>query len=131
VGRSRDDLREFPEAVRQTMGFALWQAQIGGKHLDAKPLKGFGGAAVLEIVVDDDGSTYRAVYTVKFAGALYVLHALQKKSRKGARTPKQEIDLVRRRLKAAAEHYRAWQVSRPAGGGNEHEADQARKRDEK
>jgi phage-related protein len=86
---------------------------------------------VLEIVADDDGSTYRAGYTVKFAGAVYVLHAFQKKSRKGVRTPKQEIDLIRRRLKAAEEHYRAWRASRPPGGGTEHETDQGRKGDEK
>jgi phage-related protein len=117
VGGSRDDLREFPEGVRQTVGFGLWQAQNGGKHLDAKPLKGFGGAGVLEIIEDDDGSTYRAVYTVKFAGVVYVLHAFQKKSKKGARTPKRETDLIRRRLKMAEEHYKAWRASRPGEEG--------------
>jgi phage-related protein len=131
VGGSRDDLREFPEEVRQTMGFALWQAQNGGKHLDAKPLKGFGGAGVLEIAEDDDGSTYRAVYTVEFAGAVYVLHAFQKKSKKGVRTPKRETDLIRRRLKTAEEHHKAWRASRPAGGGKDDEADKRRKGHEK
>src|SRR6266550_2779610 len=84
VGSSKQDVRAFPTAVRQTMGFALWQAQEGKKHADAKPLKGFGGAGVLEIVEDDAGSTYRAVYTVRFVRAVYVLHAFQKKSKKGS-----------------------------------------------
>jgi phage-related protein len=105
---SRKDLKNFPLAVRRTMGFALFQAQTGGKHVDAKPLRGFGGAGVLEIVQDDDGSAFRAVYTVKFAGAVYVLHAFQKKSKKGVKTPKTELDLIRTRLKAAEEHYETW-----------------------
>ena len=105
MGSSRKDLKEFPTAVRQTMGFALWQAQLGGKHRDAKVLKGFGGAGVLEVVEDHDGDTYRAVYTVKFAGAVYVLHAFQKKSKKGIKTPAAEMNVVRRRLKAAEEHH--------------------------
>ncbi len=83
------------------MGFALHQAQVGEKHGSAKPLKGFGGAGVLEIVEDSDGETYRAVYTVKFQNAVYVLHVFQKKSRKGIRTPQTDIDLVRENLKAA------------------------------
>ena len=103
-----DDLREFPDAVKRVMGFALRQAQVGGKHVDAKPLKGFGGAGVLEIVEDDDGNTYRAIYTVKFAKAVYVLHAFQKKSTKGVSTPKREIDLIVQRLKRAEEHYAEW-----------------------
>lgn len=90
------------------MGFALRRAQTGGKHIDAKPLKGFGGAGVLEIVENDDGNTYRAVYTVKFAGVVYVLHAFQKKSTKGIATPQREIDLVKERLRRAEEHYRDW-----------------------
>ena len=94
--------------MQRRLGFALFQAQVGGKHTDAKPLKGFGGAGVLEIVDDHDGNTFRAVYTVKFAGAIYVLHAFQKKSKKGVRTPRSEIDLVRKRLKAAGEHYGQW-----------------------
>ena len=105
IGPSRDDLREFPEDVCHSMGFALWQAQLGRKHRDAKVLKGFGGAGVLEVVEDHDGNTFRAVYTVKFAGAVYVLHAFQKKSKKGVKTPVAELDLIRQRLKAAEEHH--------------------------
>ena len=110
VGSSKADLRAFPAAVRQTMGFALWQAQQGAKHLDARPLKGFGGAGVLEIVEDHLGNTYRAVYTVKFARAVYVLHAFQKKSKAGIKTPKQEVDLINQRLKVARKHYDEWQT---------------------
>jgi phage-related protein len=101
IGSSRDDLRRFPKEVRIVMGTALNSAQLGGKHPAAKPLKGFGGARVLEIVDDFDGETYRAVYTVKFANAVYVLHAFQKKSRKGIATPQNEIDLIRRRYRFA------------------------------
>ena len=79
IASSKNDLREFPEDVKDIMGFALYQAQQGRKHRDAKPLKGFGGAGVLEIVADEQGSTFRGVYTVKFAGAVYVLDAFQKK----------------------------------------------------
>lgn len=86
------------------MGFALYLAQLGEKHRDAKPLKGFSGAGVLEIVDDHRGDTYRAVYTVKFADTVYVLHAFQKKSRKGISTPKQDLDLVKTRLILAREH---------------------------
>lgn len=105
IGASLDNLREFPDDVQRMMGFALRQAQDGGKHVDAKPLKGFGGAGVLEIVEYDDGNTYRAVYTVRFAGAVYVLHAFQKKSTRGIATPKREIDLIGERLKRAEEHW--------------------------
>src|SRR5437868_3223739 len=99
VGNSLDDLKEFPEDVRQTVGYALYLAQCGEKHLSAKPLKGFKGTGVLEIVEDFDGDTYRAVYTVKLAGVVYVLHAFQKKSKQGIATPKQDIDLIETRLK--------------------------------
>lgn len=108
VASSNRDLKKFPKLVRQTFGQALFDAQLGGKHPDAKPLKGFKGAGVLEVVEDDDGSTYRAVYTVKFAGAVYVLHAFQKKSKTGAKTPPQEIQKVKARLKEAAEHHAQW-----------------------
>src|ERR1700676_1090242 len=87
VASSRDDLREFPKDVRRVMGQAIDDAQHGGEHPSAKGLKGFGGRAVLEVVDDFDGDTYRAVYTVKFAGLIYVLHAFQKKSKKGIATP--------------------------------------------
>ena len=105
VGSSKNDLREFPEDVQDAMGYALHQAQIGEKHKDAKPLRGFGGAGVLEVVEDYDGDTYRAVYTVKFAGAVYVVHAFQKKSRRGSETPKSDLDLIKQRLKKVEEQH--------------------------
>jgi phage-related protein len=105
VGASKEDLLEFPREVRRAMGRALMVAQQGSKDLHAKPLRGFGGAGVLEIADDHDGDTYRAIYTVRFADAVYVLHAFQKKSRRGIATPKQELDVIRRRLRAAEEHY--------------------------
>lgn len=101
VGRSQDDLREFPAAVKRDIGFALYFAQMGDKHPSAKPLKGFGGAGVLDVVEDFDGSTYRAVYTVRFADAIYVLHVFQKKAKKGIATPRQELELIRKRLRHA------------------------------
>lgn len=81
IGSSRDDLKEFPAEVRHEIGFALYRAQEGAKHPNAKPLQGFGGAGVLEVVEDFDGDTYRAVYTVKLASAYLRLHAFQKKSK--------------------------------------------------
>jgi phage-related protein len=83
------------------MGFALYQAQLGGKHVSAKPLNGFGSAGIVEIVEDHQGNAYRAVYTVKFESAVYVLHAFQKKSKRGVKTPQEEIEIVRRRLRLA------------------------------
>lgn len=91
----------MPDEVQQAFGFALFHAQMGSIHPDAKPLKGFGGAGVLEVVEDWRGDTYRAVYTVRFASAVYVLHCFQKKSTHGIQTPKREIDLIRERLKEA------------------------------
>ena len=88
------------------MGFAINDAQNGDEHPRAKALKGFGGPSVLEVIDDEDGDTYRAVYTVRFAGVVYVLHAFQKKSKKGIETPKREIEIVRTRLKFAEAHYR-------------------------
>jgi phage-related protein len=85
------------------MGHALYLAQIGMKAPKAKPLRGFGGTGVLEMVDDYRGDTYRAVYPVKFRGIVFVLHAFQKKSKKGIQTPKADIDLIRTRLKAAAD----------------------------
>ena len=105
VGSSKDDLSGFPEEVRRRVGGALWDAQRGLKAPYAKPLRGFGGAGVLEIVDDYDGNTYRAVYTVRFAGVVYVLHAFQKKSKSGKATPKAELDLIKQRLKRATEDY--------------------------
>lgn len=111
VGSSRDDLKEFLKDVQRRVGGALWDAQIGQKAPYAKPLKGFAGAGVLEIVDDFDGDTYRAVYTVRFAHVVYVLHAFQKKSKRGIATPKAELDLIQQRLKRAKDDYEAWQKS--------------------
>ena len=107
IGSSREDLREFPDEVKQDIGYAFFEAQKGQKSEAAKPLKGFGGAGVLEIIERFDGDTYRAVYTVKFREVIYVLHCFQKKSKTGIKTPQQEIELIQRRLKAAEEDYRA------------------------
>jgi phage-related protein len=106
VASSKDDLREFPKDVRRVMGQAIDDAQHGGEHPSAKALKGFGGRGVLEVADDFDGDTYRAVYTVKFAGVIYVLHAFQKKSKKGVTTPQRDIDLIKARLKRAEQHYK-------------------------
>ena len=105
IGSSLEELKEFPEEVQGEMGYALYLAQTGKKHISAKPLKGFGGAGVLEIVTNFDSDTYRAVYTVKLAGVVYVLHAFEKKSKRGIATPKQDIDLIKERLKKAKQHY--------------------------
>lgn len=91
----------FSEDVKDVFGYALHLAQNGEKHLDAKPLKGFGGAKTLEIIEDHQGDTYRAVYTVKFEGFVYVLHCFQKKSKKGIATPKPDLDKIRARLRDA------------------------------
>ena len=107
IGSARSDLRKFPQDVRRVMGQAIDDAQLGTEHPAAKALKGFGGRGVLEIVDDFDGDTYRAVYTVKFAGFVYVLNAFQKKAKKGTATPRHEIELITARLKRADQHYRA------------------------
>lgn len=101
VGSSKEDLKRFPEEVRHIMGYALYLAQIGGRHPDAKPLKGFGGAGVLEIVEEHERDAYRGVYTVRLPGAVYVLHAFKKKAKRAAKTPKHDIDLIRERLRTA------------------------------
>lgn len=107
VGSAREDLRGFPEEVKQDIGYAFFEVQKGQKPLSAKPLKGFGGAGVLELIERFDGDTYRAVYTVKFREAVYVLHCFQKKAKSGIKTPQQDMDLIRWRLKAAEEHCQA------------------------
>lgn len=104
VGSAKKDLQAMPDEVQDTFGYALHLAQTGAKHAQAKVLKGFGSAGVLEVVESEAGSTYRAVYTVKIAGAVYVLHCFQKKSTSGIATPKPDMDLVRERLKAALAH---------------------------
>ena len=101
VGSSRKDLCEFPDPVKDHMGYALYVAQCGGKHRDAKVMTGFGGAGVVEIVKDYRGDTFRAVYTLRHAGAVYVLHAFQKKSKTGRETPRRDMDLVKQRLREA------------------------------
>ena len=101
VGSSRKDLCDFPDLVQDHMGYALYVAQRGGKHHDAKALSGFGGAAVLEVIRDFRGDTFRAVYTVRFAGVVYVLHAFQKKSKTGRETPRRDMGLIQQRLREA------------------------------
>jgi len=106
IGSSREDLKGFPEEVKQDIGYALYEAQKGRKPAVAKPLKGFSGAGVLEIVENFTGGTYRAVYTVRFQKVVYVLHCFQKKSKHGIKTPQQDIDLIKQRLKIAEEDYK-------------------------
>jgi phage-related protein len=101
IGSSKKDLMLLPLDVRKFFGHALDFAQRGGQHNAAKVLKGFGGAGVIEIVENDEGGTYRAVYTVKFKEAVFVLHCFQKKSKSGIATPKEDIDIIRARLKVA------------------------------
>lgn len=101
VASARDDLRALPEDVKDVMGQALLDAQYGDKHPSAKPLRGFGSAGILEIVDDDDGDTYRAVYTVRLRSGVYVLHVFQKKSTHGISTPKPEMERIRARLRMA------------------------------
>ncbi len=105
IGSSRRDLKSFPAEVKDVVGYALYQAQVGRKASSAKPLAGFRGAGVLEIVEDHQTDTYRAVYTVKYSDLVYVLHAFQKKSKKGIATPKHDIDLIKKRLRIAEEDY--------------------------
>ena len=106
MGSSREDLRSFPQKVRRDIGHALYAAQQGETDPAAKPLKGFAGASVLEIVGRHDTNTYRAVYTVRFSNALYVLHAFQKKSRRGIATPQKDINLIKQRLSMAERQYK-------------------------
>jgi phage-related protein len=116
IGSSHRDLIAFPKNVKKTMGHALYIAQEGGKHKNAKPLKGFRGSSVLEIVEDDGNGTYRTMYTVQFEEIIYVLHAFQKKSKSGIKTPKQEMDLVEARLKGAQQKYKEWLASQKPQG---------------
>jgi phage-related protein len=115
VGSSYKDLMALPPDVRRFFGFALSLAQAGDQHDAAKVLKGFGGAGVLEVVEDDTGGTYRAVYTVRFEEAVFVLHCFQKKSKRGIETPKEDMNIIRARLKvaeAAAKELRNEKASR-------------------
>ena len=108
IASSRKDLKSFPDEVQFAMGFGLFEAQRGRKHKDAKPLTGFGGAGVLEIISNFDGDTFRAVYTVRFQEVVYVLHCFQKKSKSGIATPKQDLDLIKSRLRVAESEYEEW-----------------------
>jgi phage-related protein len=101
VGSSRKDLCEFPDPVQDHMGYALYVAQRGGKHRSTKALGGFGGADVVEIIKDYRDDTFRAVYTVRYAEVVYVLHAFQKKSKTGRVTPRRDMELIKRRLREA------------------------------
>jgi phage-related protein len=105
VASSKKDLKALPEDVQSSIGYALHLAQTGDKHPDAKPLRGFGGAGVLEVVEDHEGNTFRAVYTVTFGQAVYALHVFQKKSSSGIATRKEDMELIKKRLKLAREHY--------------------------
>lgn len=116
VGSSKSELLEFPAEVIQDIGFALGVAQLGGKHPDAKPWKGE-GPGVIEIVERHDGNAYRAIYTVRFAGAIYVLHAFQKKSPSGIKTDKRNVDLVGERLKKAQADYEKMTKMTPSEKG--------------
>ena len=102
IGSAKKDLQALPEEVVHVFGYALYLAQTGRKHDQAKPLRGFGSAGMLEVVEDRRGDTYRAVYTVQYAARVFVLHVFQKKSKSGIATPKPDLDLIRNRLKVAA-----------------------------
>lgn len=106
IASSKKDLSGFPEDVQRTTGYALHLAQTGEKATFAKPLKGL-GSGVFEVVDDYNADTYRAVYAVQFEDAIYVLHCFQKKSKSGIKTPKQDIDLIKARLKTAQEDHNA------------------------
>lgn len=108
IGSTKTNLKSLPEAVQDVFGYALYLAQVGKKHPDAKPLRGFGSASVLEVVEDWRSDTYRAVYTVRFAEAVYVLHVFQKKSKQGIATPKSDLELIKERLKRAEEFHATW-----------------------
>ena len=105
IASSRKDMKALPRSVQRVFGYALHAAQMGEKPPEAKPLKGFGGMGVLELIEDYRGDTYRAVYTVRFVTKVYVLHVFQKKAKRGIATPKQEMDLIRERLKRAESLY--------------------------
>lgn len=108
IGSAKEDLKAFPRPVVREIGRALTFAQLGDKHPSAKPLKGFSGASVLEVVENFDGDTYRAVYTVRFSRAVYVLHVFQKKAKQRISTPKKELDLIKTRLRQAQRHHQQY-----------------------
>jgi phage-related protein len=106
MGDSKRCLMSLPPEVRKTVGFALYQAQNGEKHIDAKSMRGI---SAMEIVVDFDGDAYRGVYTAKLGGRIFVLHCFQKKSKHGISTPQMELDLIRKRLKGAEKLHATWE----------------------
>ena len=110
IGSAKRDLDAMPEDVKDVFGHAIDLAQAGGRHQDAKAMTGFGSAGVLEVVEDFRGDTFRAVYTLKFAGWVYVVHCFQKKSKSGIKTPKEDLALINARLKAAKQDYEDWQT---------------------
>lgn len=106
IGSSRKDYADFPPTVQETFGFELFLAQTGQHPPSAKPLKGLGNG-IIELVDDHDGDTYRAVYTVRFETAVYVLHSFKKKSKRGIKTPQGDINLIKQRFKDAEADYQA------------------------
>lgn len=112
IASSYKDLLALPAPVVREFGYALYRAQRGEKAAHAKPLKGFGGGSVIEVIEDFDGGTYRAVYTVRFREVVYVLHVFQKKSKSGATTPATDVELIKTRLKAAEQEYRTWRENK-------------------
>lgn len=108
VASSKSDLMDMPQEVISEFGYGLYEAQIGDHPSIGKILTGFGGSKVVELIMDHNGDTFRAVYTVRFKEIVVVLHAFQKKSKKGIKTPKQDIDLIHSRLKLAEEMYKDW-----------------------
>jgi phage-related protein len=119
VGSSLKDLKEFPEDARSEAGHALYLAQRGERAINAIPMTGFGSSMVLEVVIPEDGDAYRAIYTVKFDTAVYVLHAFQKKSKAGAKTPAHDIHLIWSRLKDAQRRHIAIAKERKVEKKNE------------
>lgn len=105
LGPTQDDLRAFPEEVRKEIGFALYLAQTGDRAPNTLTMSGFGNAGMVEVRAPYDGDTYRAVYTVQFGEALYVLHAFKKKAKSGNATPRRDLELIRHRLSFAESHY--------------------------
>jgi phage-related protein len=115
VGSAKKDFLDFPGPVQRAMGYALGLSQIGGKHPRAKPWKGL-GPGVFEIVEDDDGNTFRTLYTVRFAKAVYDLHAFQKKSKSGIKTPREDVERIVHRMQSALQHYQStYQIDQPDG----------------
>ncbi|MGH7899168.1 MAG: type II toxin-antitoxin system RelE/ParE family toxin [Candidatus Binatia bacterium] len=116
IASTKHDLKSLPDEIEYRFGYALWIAQTGRTHPHAKALKGFGDASIIEIIEDWQGNAYRAVYTVRFEDAVYVLHVFQKKSRRGAETPKADIDLIKKRLRDAKEIHEALRKQEKSDG---------------